>query len=167
MPAKGTVTVTLTQAQAEAVARWLLHEYQPADTLPIEQNLVQAKELGEILDKAARRKRTTPAINAAIPRPLAQWFACFMWAHGWCVFGERSIPCQQAPQLIRDTAKVFYEAVRRRQGRHRLELPETKSALARGAKEADERVLRRLRAGERDLEWERREIDAAGPEPED
>lgn len=172
MPAKGTVGIQLSREQAETASRWLTKEYQPSapPDLPIDWESRQkmlAYQLGETLAKAARRRRPSAILNLRIPLGLAQWFATFMRPDGWWDFDGVCFPGQLAPEPIRGIALVFLKAASLRRGRPRLTIRGTEEQLARGeAAETDARVLRRLRAEKRGLEWEKNEIDEAGPEPE-
>lgn len=176
MSAKDTVSVNLSAEQAATTACWLA-TYTPkpspyrmsADWENDQRQL--AAELGGILTKAAKRKRTSPVLKLAIFRDLACWFAAFTSPDGWWDFGGVPLPGQPAPESIQQVAKLFLRAVSSRKGRPLLTILETEERLESTAKaveigEADERVLRRLRAGKRGLEWEMNEIEAAGPEPE-
>lgn len=174
MPIKGTVQVQLSQTQAVEAARWLSEEYRPDPAQQLvpanwgHEQMALARALGQTLHKAAIRKRDSTMFYQRIPRTLAQWFATFDRPDGWWDFDGVLLPGQPAPERIQAIAALFLCTASRRRGRPPLTLLGTVHQEERGAKaEADPRVLRRLRNETKpEREWEREEIDAAGPEPE-
>jgi hypothetical protein len=173
MPIKGTIQVQLSQAQADEAARWLaeytpvLPSYHMPDVWESEQRQLAA-ELSQILHKAAIRKRSSTTLNLRIRCELAQWFATFARDDGWWDFDGVQLPSQPAPEHIQAIATVFLRAASRRRGRPLLTLLDTVEQLERGVKAgADPRVVRRLRNETKpEREWEKKEIDAADPEPD-
>lgn len=175
MPAKGMVLVQLSDAQAAEAARWLVEDYTPV--LPPhrmspdweDKQRQLAAELGQILHKAAARKRSSTTLNLSIRSELVRWFASFFRPDGWWDFDGVQLPGQPAPENVQAIAAVFLRAASRRRGRRLLTLLDTEKQLERSAKAgADPRVVRRLRNETKpEREWEKKEIDAAGPEPED
>jgi hypothetical protein len=173
MPAKDTVCVQLSTTQAFEAAHWL-NEYQPVPppyrmgpAWESDQRQI-ACELGQILRKAAIRKRSSATLNLRIRRELAQWFASFARPDGSWDFDGVFLPGQPAPKHIQTIAALFQLAASGRRGRRLLSLLETEKQLERSAKAgADPRVVRRLRNETKpEREWAKKEIDAAGPEPE-
>lgn len=174
MPIKGTVQVQLSQTQATEAARWLSDEYRPDPAQQLVQaswchkQIALAREISAILDKAARRKRPSLMFELRLPREHARWLASFYKPKGWWDFDGVLLPSQPAPDQIQAIAALFLHAASRRRGRPLLNLLDTVHQLERGAKAgADPRVVRRLRNETKpEREWEKEEIDAAGPEPE-
>ncbi|MEB2621357.1 hypothetical protein [Pseudomonas sp. YuFO8] len=184
MPIKGTIQVQLSQSQAAEASRWLVDDYAPVmppyhmshDWEDTQRQL--AAQLGQILHKAAARKRSSTTLNLGIRSELVRWFASFTRDGGWYEFGERLpwrhapkdelFPGQPAPDQIQAIAALFLHAASRRRGRPLLTLLDTVHQEERGAKAgADPRVLRRLHNQTKpEREWTKEETDAAGPEPE-
>lgn len=175
MPVKGTVAIQLTQEQAAATACWLLEDYQPDPTQLLvpsdwcaEQKSI-ALGLGTALAKAAARKRAGPRFALRLTRAQAQWLATFQ-QKGWWEFDDGiQMPGQPAPESIQAIAVLALRAVNRRKGRPLMTLLDTLDSLDRSVKaEADPRVRRRVRNETKPArEWEKKEADAAGPEPKD
>lgn len=174
MPIKGTVQVQISQVQALEMACWLSQEYRPDPAQPLvpagwsNQQIELASEISAMLDKGARRKRSSLTFELSLPRERARWLASFYKPEGWWDFDGVLLPGQPAPQPIQAIAALFLRASSKHKGRPLLTLLDTVRQEERGVKAgADSRVLRRLRNETKpEREWTKEETDAAGPEPE-
>lgn len=172
---RGTVPVQLSREQAAAVACWLADDYKPGEPPPLSdadwstQQRATANKLSRILEKAARRKRSTETLNLAIPRTLARWFGAFMRSEGTWDFGIGNrhlyVQAQWSPEPIQKIAALFFRAACRQRGKTRnptLDQVEKNITRHAGNPDHDERWLRRLKAKNSDLQFARDETLKVG-----